>query len=398
MKRGIFRNYFSCNSRWLERKKTLFVKAIVATHVSIDPDVVLSRILEHPFQPASESPEDCSNWSCAFWKRAMETACTSTSMAVLDWNLRKAVFDCSSAFRERLELEQGGTIAHRLSEEDRAVFLENIRQILQNGTAKIHRVRWNSGENCSRVLAVRDAALELDGEGNPARLFVLVQDLTVADEALHAMQSIRNSANERVSESHTLLREMNHRVKNNLQIVCALIHSHSDGLEDPAARSSFSDIESRVRTIAHLHDRLSHGFGTLEAAGILRDLAALVAQTSALSRQRFVLDLENIDRPLGIAQAMPFAMAANELLMNSIQHGTADTPVTVQLRALPDGSLRLTVRNGIRSAPAGTSSGLGTEILQALCRQLGATFHSEFAWNEASCHLVLPPAKEALRV
>ena len=333
----------------------------------------------------------------AFWTRVLAATSASASMGVLDWDFRSAALHCPAEFRSRIGLSSGEPFARNLPAADRAVVLESVQSALDGAAPQTRRLRRGANGKSPRILAVHDAELERDGEGNPERLLVLMRDLTRADEALQAVVSIHNSAEERVTESRTLLREMNHRVKNNLQIVCALIHSHSDGLEDPAARSSFSDIESRVRTIAHLHDRLAQGFGTLEAAVILRDLAAMVGQTSAPGPQRLVLDLESATRPLGPSEAMPFAMAANELLMNSLQHGLPDAPVTVQLRGLADGALRLTVRNGIRAAPAAPVSGLGMEIVHALSRQLGASFHSEFAWNEASSHLVLAPRKEAPR-
>jgi two-component sensor histidine kinase len=362
-----------------------------------DSCMELPNILDHPFQESLKPGGFCSCPSSALGKRVLEAACSTASLGVFDWDLRAPGFHCPPAFRERLALQEGGTVGEKLAAADRAVFLQSIRLALRSEPTEIRRLRWTTDKNTFRILAIRDAVLERNDNGAPERLIVLMQDLTVADEALQAMVSIHKEAKERVSESHTLMREMNHRVKNNLQIVCALIHSHSDGLEDPAARSSFSDIESRVRTIAHLHDRLSHGFNTLEAAGILRDLAVLVAQSSGLPADRLVLDLENVTHPLGLAQAMPFAMAANELLMNSLQHGNAGSAVTVQLRTLPDGALRLTIRNASRSAPGVSSPGLGLEIVHALCRQLGAAFHSEFVWNEAASHLVLPPEKEALR-
>ncbi len=363
-----------------------------------DPIAPATDFLEYPCTDSPGGRGPLFTTQPAFWGRALGAAFASASMGVLDWDFRTGSLHCPLEFRERIGLEPGEPFGRHLRAADRTVFLESVHRALEGATPReTRRLRRGTDENSSRILAVQDAELERDGDGNPERLLVLARDLTRADEALQAVVSIRNSAEERVSETRTLLREMNHRVKNNLQIVCALIHSHSDGLEDPAARSSFSDIESRVRTIAHLHDRLAQGFGTLEAAVILRDLAAMVGQTAALGPQRLVLDLENASRPLGPGEAMPFAMAANELLMNSLQHGLPDAPVTVQLRGQADGALRLTVRNGIRAAPADPSPGLGTEIVRALSRQLGASFHSEFAWNEAASHLVLAPSKEAPR-
>jgi two-component sensor histidine kinase len=357
----------------------------------------LANVLEAPFHQSDNPPWLCSCPSSEFHKRILEAASSAASMAVFDWDLGAFRFNCPESFRERLALQEGETIAQNLGSGDRDVFLECIRKALKGEPNEIRRVRWTKDGENSRVLTVADAELERDAAGKPKHLLVLVRDLTVAEEAIEVVKNIHNSAKVRVTESQTLVREMNHRVKNNLQIVCSLIHSHSDGLNDHAARSSFRDIESRVRTIAHLHDRLSTGFGTLETTAILRDLAALVAQSSALPADRIVLDLENVTRPLEVSQAMPFAMAANELLMNSLQHGTTGSPVTVQLRTLQDGALRLTIRNASRSSPSVSNSGLGLEIVRALCRQLGATFHSEFAWNEAASHLVLAPQKEAPR-
>lgn len=344
-----------------------------------------------PFKPCADPLESAPGGSPVFWKRVLRTACGTASMAVLEWDFRRGEIRCPKDFLERIGLPEGAVFSGLLAGEDRAFFFNTVNRALERAPFEAGRIRWVLPDKSTRVLGIHDAELECDESGAASRLLVLVRDLSRADEALQAVRRIQQTANERVAASLTLLQEMNHRVKNNLQIVCALIQSHSDSLDDGDARISFQTIESRVRTIARLHDLLCSGFGSLEAGAILREMASLVAQTGALPSGRLVLDLQEGGRELEAAQAMPFAMAAHELLMNSILHGTPETPVAVQLRAQGDGSLRLTIRNSCRSAPSESSPGLGLEIVRALSKQLRAGFHSEFAWNEAACHLVLPP-------
>jgi two-component sensor histidine kinase len=356
-------------------------------------DADFSALADFPFKSCADPLESAPGEAGIFWKRVMRAACGTSSMAVLAWDFRSGEFQCPESFRERLGLPEGAVFSKMLAVEDRPVFFNAVNRALESPPIDVGRIRWILPDKSARVIAIHDAELERDESGATARLLVLVRDLTKADDALQAVRKIQQNAKEQVAATLTLLQEMNHRVKNNLQIVCSLIQSHSDSLDDGDARTSFRTIETRVRTIARLHDMLSSGFGSLEAAAILRELASLVAQTGALSVGRLELDLQVGGAELDAAQAMPFAMAAHELLMNSLLHGIPGTPVAVQLRGLGDGSLRLTIRNSCRSAPANSTPGLGLEIVRALCKQLRAVFHSEFAWNEAACHLVLPPGK-----
>jgi two-component sensor histidine kinase len=325
------------------------------------------------------------------WHGILATALRVAAMEVLVWDFTKREFHCSEAFRKRLGLEEGESWSDFLPEKEQEALVEILLQIRKGESVTPRHIRWSRPDSEPRSMAIRKGMA--DDNGDSLRVLLLAQDVSVAENALHTIRDIHQKADERVAFSQTLLREVNHRLKNNLQIVCSLIHSHIEEFNDPGARNSFRDIEARVRMIAHLHDRLARGFDTLEGAGILRELAGHISQTAALPADRLKLDLQEGALELEPSRAMPFAMLANELLTNSIQHGTPGTPVILQWHALPDGSARLTIRNASSSAPMESPSGLGLEIVRALCRQLGADFQSQFAWNQASCHVVIPAKK-----
>jgi two-component sensor histidine kinase len=81
--------------------------------------------------------------------------------------------------------------------------------------------------------------------------------------------------------------------------------------------------------------------------------------------------------------------------MNSLLHSPPGTPVNLQWQRLANESARLTIRNTCTRPSGQSPSGLGLEIVHALCRQLGAHFQSNFVWNEAVCHVVLPSKTES---
>jgi two-component sensor histidine kinase len=329
------------------------------------------------------------------WRDTLSTALRVAAMEVVVWDCSSREFLCSHGFRERLGLDEGAAFPDFLPEEERAAFMKILDQTLEGKPVTPRHIRWSRPGFEPRSLAVRNGMPER--QGGSARVLLLVQDVSRAETALHTIRDIHKKADEQVALSKTLVREANHRLKNNLQIVCSLIHSHIEEVNDSSARNSFRDIEVRVRMIAHLHDRLARGFDTLEGADILRELAGHITQTAALPPGRLELDLQEGALELEPARAMPFAMMANELLMNSIQHGTPGSPVILHWQGLPDGSARLTVRNASPSAPMESPTGLGLEIVRALCRQLGADFQSRFVWNQAVCHVVMPAKKGGSR-
>jgi two-component sensor histidine kinase len=171
----------------------------------------------------------------------------------------------------------------------------------------------------------------------------------------------------------TLLRESDHRMKNNLQLISSLILLQSRRTEAGAAREALRTMLDRVNAIAAVHRRMFRegGVEQFDLTPFIRDLAADLAASAGRDDLQFRLDLEPVH--VAAAQAAPLALVANELLGNALKHAyppnTAGA-VDVLLRRSAEG-LELTIADvgvGRRGAPRG----FGLTITQMLTQQLHA--------------------------
>lgn len=193
------------------------------------------------------------------------------------------------------------------------------------------------------------------------------------------------------------IREIHHRVKNNLQTVSALLRLQSRRLADPTAREALQEAGRRLSTVALVHDALSHGFDETVAFDdvaprILRataDVASRGPTVELVSRGSFGL--------LRAEDATPLAMILAELVHNAVQHGFADhrpegpskPQVSVEAMRSSDeqgGVLTVRVCDNGSGLPGGTTtppgSGLGTQIVQALLGDM----QGQIGWETREPH------------
>lgn len=125
---------------------------------------------------------------------------------------------------------------------------------------------------------------------------------------------------ERIREKDVLLREIQHRVKNNLQMITTLIRLEAKNVSDDASGDRFDRLAGRVGSLAILYDALSpEGSGNSVDLGVyLSQIASAVMQAHAVEGIR--LDLKVDAWPVSINVAMPTGLVVNELLTNSLKH------------------------------------------------------------------------------
>lgn len=179
-----------------------------------------------------------------------------------------------------------------------------------------------------------------------------------------------------IADRDTLLQEVHHRVKNNLQIVSSLLDLQSASLDSAEARDALQESTLRVRSMALVHQQLYSG-GNFASIQLDEYLQSLIRQIiAALGREPdLTLDMDRTAQRLDIA--LPCGLIANELITNALKHGrSADDRcrLTVTLRASQT-HLSLVVTDDGPGLPADwlqRRRSLGSQILRALARQLRA--------------------------
>jgi two-component sensor histidine kinase len=133
-----------------------------------------------------------------------------------------------------------------------------------------------------------------------------------------AESQLRNS----LKEKEVLLREIHHRVKNNLQIVSSMLNLQMNQISDPEALELFQESQSRVRSIALFHEKLyqSKDLAQIEIAEYLKSLTAGLFATYGVDPDRLVLSVNAEDVPLSVDAAISCGLIVNELVSNSLKH------------------------------------------------------------------------------
>ena len=213
--------------------------------------------------------------------------------------------------------------------------------------------------------------------GSPFVMAGTAQDVT---EQARADAAIRES----LREKEALLKEVHHRVKNNLQIVSSLLRLESGRTQDANVRSVLGDMRSRVMSMALLHETLyrSDNFARVDLAGYLRQLSGQIFRAMAPSDGRVDLALDLDPVAVELDRAVPCGLLVNELVSNALKHGFTDGRtgvVRVSLHPSDAGRwLRIEVVDTGAGLPADfevrRGSSLGLQLVTDLARQLDGHF------------------------
>lgn len=182
-------------------------------------------------------------------------------------------------------------------------------------------------------------------------------------------------------EKDILLKEVHHRVKNNLQVISSLIDLQASRLPDASVRSLFCDTRDRVRSMALVHEKLyqSQNLAETELAAytgnLMRQLFAAHAEVSA--KIRLHLELDPVVLPVDMA--IPCGLILSEMATNSLKHafvGREQGSIHVELKGLGRKSVRLLYQDDGRGFPPDLdwqkADSLGLRLIHMLSEQLHA--------------------------
>lgn len=229
----------------------------------------------------------------------------------------------------------------------------------------------------------------------------LTSYLAAALAKLRAEDAIKQA----LAEKEVLLKEVHHRVKNNLQVVAGLLDLQAERLADPQVRMALKESKTRIKSIALVHETLYHsaGLARLDFKAYVQGLVAQLFRAQ-LSKGRSVrFDLRMADVTLDLPAAVPCGLIINELVTNALKHAFPEdqpTPENEIVLTWEDlgAHWRLTVADNGPGLPAGLdwthAPSLGLRLVQLLTQQLKGTARLE---PGRGCRFVIEFPKPPIR-
>ena len=218
------------------------------------------------------------------------------------------------------------------------------------------------------------------------------------DLILQARVSEQVTANLRASEERkeALLREVHHRVKNNLAVICSLFYLQSTHTQDEETAHIFRDMENRVHSMALVHESLygSENLARIDFAEYVQALAKDIFSSHGSPSVRIHLKCELEPVIMGADLAVPCGLILHELISNALKHGFPNRvsgEVTVTLRSGPDDRCTLGVEDSGIGIPANlevsANKSLGLRLVRSLTQQIRGTFELVKINPGTSAHL-----------
>ena len=299
------------------------------------------------------------------------------SVAVIDPETGCYV-DCNRMFLERL----GYTVEEALRlpvEEVSPNYKDLLMRALaakEPGAQHVHFVtqyRTKTGEMLDTLVTARP----FQGEEG-ILIHSLALDLTAQRRAEETVRQL--------GEKEALLKEIHHRVKNNLQVVSSLLGLQSRAIQDAPIRHMFQESQNRIHSMALLHESLyqSDSLSRVDFPAYVRQLAAYLFQSYGVKTEHVRLRTDLDQLYLGMDAAVPCALIINELVSNSLKYAFPEGrngEVRIVLEGKPGGSARLVVADdGVgmaRDVDWTRTKSLGLRLVRTLAQQLDAKLEIE---------------------
>jgi two-component sensor histidine kinase len=207
------------------------------------------------------------------------------------------------------------------------------------------------------------------------------------NQKITAQLEIKNKENE------ILLKEIHHRVKNNLQTVSSLLSLQSESISDKSAYEAVQESKNRVTSMALLHQKLYQGknLAAIEMRDYFETIGKAIIDSFGERAENISLAIDMSDLELDVDTAVPIGLITNELITNSIKHAFPSKQkgqISIALNQGVNGLLHLQISDNGQAAVSGTvskkESGFGTLLVQLLTTQLGGKLEKLTATGTAT--------------
>ena len=216
----------------------------------------------------------------------------------------------------------------------------------------------------------------------PVEEKLLMTRLKVAERmayTLMARVSMESQLKESLRDKETLIMEVHHRVKNNLQVVQSLLSLQSMQVQDAEARGYFNESENRVQAISMIHEKLyrSEDLSSLELSEYVNDLVRELILSFGVSSSDVTVNVDIPEREMDIDALIPCGLIINELVSNAFKYAFpsgAKGSLHISIKPTPEGMTELVVRDDgpglVTGFDISSTRSLGLRLVNSLVRQL----------------------------
>tara|TARA_R100000697_G_scaffold112971_2_gene130967 strand:- start:426 stop:3350 length:2925 start_codon:yes stop_codon:yes gene_type:complete len=198
------------------------------------------------------------------------------------------------------------------------------------------------------------------------------------------LKNYQSQLEESLAEKEILIKEIHHRVKNNLAVISGLFALQAMYVkkEDAETLTILQESQSRIKSIAAIHEKLyqNHVFSSIEIKSYLTDVVSEIAETYERGDRHIEIEVLGDEVSLNVNQAVPFGILANELIVNAYKYafdGKDDGKIEIILNAVGEELIFCVTDNGIGLAEdfdINELNSLGMTLIKTLSEQLNATF------------------------
>ena len=299
--------------------------------------------------------------------------------AAMQYHEQYEVFNDSVIKKQKMTLYGGGMLW--VQTEKKASQLSSYYFSEQEGKVNLKRARFerNIILGCSAILLLASAFLLWVYRMKKRNLFRLQQQQAVIHRQNQVQQQLIGEKDKLLADKDLLMREIHHRVKNNLNIIISLLESQSLYLNNEVARVALHDTQNRVHAVFLLHEKL-YGATTVPELNVhtyVLELINHLYESFDFRNQNIVIT--HLIEPIYLdsPEVLPLAVILNEAVTNSLKYAFPDGrkgKIHLTLMQMPTGMVQMQIRDNGIGLPAGYSPAfgktLGFTLITGLANQL----------------------------